>query len=717
MARSFSKEEAERLSERAGELLKGLTDAASGIEESRELVTKAKNALLEKEVMEVLSGVPVDEINRDKRGFRVKTLRESGYQTVADLLKVPASKLSAIDGISDDSAFSIRYTAGLLEKEAKKKLKVSLSADDRSEESTALLTVLSTYLYRKSSGEAAEKLLFGYRRKIEDASRSLRKVKTGIRWFLSGKESRENAEESFRYLSDLLSGGFSEKAETAIRGYKGIGGITEESAREDFQKRPVSFINALEDLCPGAFGDDTTICGLPEDFAEAIREETVLTEGLRCELRSYQVLGVKYVLHQKRVLLGDEMGLGKTVQAIAVMVTLRNQGATHFAVVCPASVLTNWCREITKMSDLPVIKVHGDDKTKAFHAWLSEGGVAVTTYETAWLFNTEEYDFALLTVDEAHYIKNPDAQRTTFVKNMCGQAERLLFMTGTALENRVSEMINLIDILNPQIEREIRNMEYLSQAPEFRTLVAPVYYRRRREDVLTELPELIETEEWCELSDEETKRYNQAVLSKNYADVRRVSWNMDDPKKSSKAKRMLEIIEDAKEDGRKVIVFSFFLDTIAKVKSLLGDSCMTPINGAVPPVKRQEILDEFEKAPAGSVLCAQIQSGGTGLNIQTASVVILCEPQFKPSVENQAISRAYRMGQTRNVLVYRLLCEDTADEEIMNLLEEKQEVFDAFADSSAAADGTVEITNTTFGEIIEREIEKIQKRNETVDSP
>ena len=118
---------------------------------------------------------------------------------------------------------------------------------------------------------------------------------------------------------------------------------------------------------------------------------------------------------------------------------------------------------------------------------------------------------------------------------------------------------------------------------------------------------------------------------------------------------MLELIEDAKSDGRKIIVFSFFLNTISRVCELLGEACTPPINGSVSPQRRQEIIDQFNAAPAGTVLPAQIQAGGTGLNIQAASVVILCEPQFKPSIENQAISRAYRLGQARNVLVYRLL--------------------------------------------------------------
>ena len=252
-------------------------------------------------------------------------------------------------------------------------------------------------------------------------------------------------------------------------------------------------------------------------------------------------------------------------------------------------------------------------------------------------------------------------------------------------------------------------MTFMSAAPAFREKVAPVYYRRRREDVLTELPELIETKEWCTLSLKELAVYKKMILAGNYADIRRVSWNMDNMKDSSKAQRLLELVEEAEDDGRKVIVFSFFLDTIRKVCDLLGERCMEPINGSVPPQRRQEIIDEFDHAPAGSVLPAQIQSGGTGLNIQSASVVILCEPQFKPSIENQAIARAYRMGQARNVLVYRLLADDTVDERIIELLAGKQAVFDAFADESAAGAATeqLEIDEKTFGSIIKEEIKRI----------
>ena len=144
---------------------------------------------------------------------------------------------------------------------------------------------------------------------------------------------------------------------------------------------------------------------------------------------------------------------------------------------------------------------------------------------------------------------------------------------------------------------------------------------------------------------------------------------------------------------------------------------MEPITGAMTPARRQEVLDAFEAAAPGQVLAAQIVAGGTGLNIQTASVVILCEPQLKPALESQAIARAYRMGQARNVLVYRLLCEDSIDERIMELLAEKQAVFDAFADKSSAAE-EFELDTKTLGKLMEEEMRRIEaKRGSEASGP
>ena len=234
-----------------------------------------------------------------------------------------------------------------------------------------------------------------------------------------------------------------------------------------------------------------------------------------------------------------------------------------------------------------------------------------------------------------------------------------------------------------------------------------MYLRRTREDVLQELPELTEKEQWCDLGSQEKADYRDAVLSGNFMAIRQVSWQVDDLKHSSKASRLLELCDQAKEQKRKVIVFSFFRSTLNKVMALLGERCMEPITGAISPQRRQEIVDEFAKAEDGAVLVSQVQAGGTGLNIQSASVIIFCEPQIKPSIENQAIARAYRMGQVRDVLVYRLLADDTIDEQIMEMLKNKQLQFDSFAEESVVGEESLKPSEAAW---IQKMVEEEKKR-------
>ena len=266
--------------------------------------------------------------------------------------------------------------------------------------------------------------------------------------------------------------------------------------------------------------------------------------------------------------------------------------------------------------------------------------------------------------------------------------------------------------LNKKAAREARKHATRFRSAEFRDALAPVYYRRKREDVLSELPDLIKNSEWCQMGPEELQKYYLTLRMRNAMQIRRLSWNAPDPGSSSKLKRLREIVADAKDENRKVLVFSFFHDTIDVVRTAFGSVCYGPISGSTPLNKRQKIIDSFDAAPAGSVLVAQIQSGGTGLNIQSASVVVLCEPQYKPSIENQAISRAYRMGQSRNVLVYRLLCKDTIDERIMSILDRKQGDFNAFADKSTAAEADMqnelEVKQEQLNAMFDEEIKRLE---------
>lgn len=758
MASSLVKSEVQDLITKFNKGLKNLEDCCNLDGRFRDDIKAASDKLQAKSIHEILNKIPVDEINRDKRGFRVKALRSHGYETIADIVAAEAYDLSRISGISDYSAFEMKCAAEAIAKKARKNARFRISEDNKTAEANELIRSLYRFSKIRPTVQRAEKLLHQPGKSIKQAIIDLGFFSNKLKWTFTLPQNKVKTMRAHTYLVRLIDVGFLAECELISTKANEISTASSSLAWRDFTVNSIKYFNTLEYINPQLFNvpnlnnelksdndrkssrtypfindepdkfvskneigkvisleKDRTIYGLPEDFAREINDQSLFPKGLLCVLRRYQEWGVKYILHQGKVLLGDEMGLGKTVQAIAAMVSLRNTEETHFMVVCPASVLTNWCREVVKMSKLKSYKVHGPDREAALNDWLRYGGVAVTTYETTkHLRFSDNFKIGMLVVDEAHYIKNPEAQRTKNVKSLITHTDRLLFMTGTALENRVNEMIALMKMLQPHIANKAQTMTEMVHAPFFRECVVPVYYRRKREDVLRELPELIESEEWCNLLPAEEAVYEEAILNKKFNEARRVSWNINDLSQSSKTIRLLDLINEAKSDGRKILVFSFFLDTLDKIKNLLGKQCLQPINGSVPPQRRQEIIDEFESAPAGTVLVSQIQAGGTGLNIQSASVVIICEPQWKPSTENQAISRAYRMGQTRNVLVYRLLCVNTVDERITALLKEKQMIFDEFADESVAADKSKELDKAAFSRIIEEEIDRINEKRNTL---
>ena len=186
--------------------------------------------------------------------------------------------------------------------------------------------------------------------------------------------------------------------------------------------------------------------------------------------------------------------------------------------------------------------------------------------------------------------------------------------------------------------------------------------------------------------------YTAQVAAGNFMGMRRAA--MEAGARSNKVERLQEIVEDAEANGRKVIVFSFFRTVIDSLRELLPGIVHGPISGAVSAGRRQEIIDEFSSAAGGGVLISQIQAGGEGLNIQAASVVVICEPQLKPSLEVQAIARAYRMGQQRSVQVHRLLSDEGVDPRVVELLSEKTKVFDEYARESATKDSDLDAVET-----------------------
>ena len=668
--------------------------------------------MAEKEALKVLDDVSVDEINKDKKGIRVSALKNAGIETIADVIRKSEYSIASIYGISEMNAHIVKTAAQDFFNKTKNSMKLRINTDEKTEDSAVLLNSLYKYMKRKELYDSADQLFERYGKTLSKILDNTSEKDDDLHWLYADIERKRFLADTYQLFKDLVRYRYVDKVIALNKERSPVGHevLSDAEIWDFFEKNSAACISQMEELLPDYFGNSDTFYGLPEELAEKIQEECIFPDGLLVTLRRYQEWGVKYILHQKKVLLGDEMGLGKTIQAIAAMVSLRNVGEDHFLVICPASVLINWCREIEKHSKLKAFKMHGSGRKQSFDRWMKEGGVGVTTYETINAFEMpSDYRYSMLVVDEAHYVKNTKALRTSNVIKAGQHTDRILYMTGTPLENKVEEMIELISQLQPQIAKEVSSYTYMATSEIFRQKIAPVYYRRKREDVLTELPELIEAEEWCSLEDEEKRIYEDAILGKHRDEARKVSWNVDDLSLSCKAQRLKEIVEQVKEDGRKLIVFSFYLDTIRKLYEYFHEICLFPITGGVNVNKRQTIIDEFEKAAPGTMLIAQITAGGTGLNIQAASVVVIAEPQYKPSIENQAISRAYRMGQTRNVLVYRLLCENTIDERMIERLKEKQREFDAFADKSVAAQANLELDDNTISNIIEEEIERIEK--------
>jgi len=278
------------------------------------------------------------------------------------------------------------------------------------------------------------------------------------------------------------------------------------------------------------------------------------------------------------------------------------------------------------------------------------------------------------------------------------------------MENRVEEFRNLIAYLQPGVARAIDPHHGVAGANAFRKAVAPVYLRRNQADVLTELPELVQVDEWEDFGEQDFAAYRAAVMSGNFMAMRRAAFAVPDPRHSAKLQRLLEIADEAGENGHKVVVFSFFRDVLDTVHRALGDRAFGPITGSTPPEKRQAVVDAFTKTQRAAVLVSQMQAGGVGLNMQAASVVILCEPQVKPTTESQAIARAHRMGQVRTVLVHRLLIADSVDQRMLEILDSKRRLFDEYARRSATAEASPEAIDISEAALAQQIVAAEQER-------
>lgn len=664
----------------SGAIVRGLPAACEAIARGRRRVERLRAEALAAgedirriEVDRLLSEMPVERL-RDTTRDRLRTgaLTDADVTTVGQVLGLGA-RLEQIPGIGAKTAHRLLGAAQTLRQATHDDLPLRLDPRHRTPEGTALLARLAAWdAARRPMSLASETGLF------EMFAPLARSVDGDVVRVVVQPHGRP-VEEFGAAVSRLLNWA-GHVAEIASAGH----GV---DPWEDFQSRPSDYYAMLSELGFLTENERRAHGDLPEDILEAIRALPLDTTQLRVSLRGYQSFAAKFALVQRKVLIGDEMGLGKTVEALALLAHLKATGHDHGLVVCPAAVVTNWIREIESKSALSAHRLHGPARSSAAIAWVQDGGVAVTTFETLGSVTPVVDRLPVLPcviVDEAHYIKNPAAQRSRRASALVRRAERAMLMTGAPLENRVDEFGTLIGYLRPDLVVD----DGAPSPRHFRRQVAPAYLRRNQEDVLTELPELIETDEWVPLSSDDEQVYARAVEAGNFMAMRQAAM-LSGPR-SEKIRRIVEIVAEAEANGRRVIVFSHFLKVLDTLAECLPGQVFGPLTGSVPAGARQVMVDRFQDADHGAVLVSQIQAGGVGLNIQRASVVVICEPQLKPTTEWQAIARAHRMGQLDSVQVHRLLSEEGVDQRITDILARKRRTFAHFARESDTAESAPE---------------------------
>ena len=340
--REFGQSEIKVLTSRVQMAEKTVKDGEQLDTDLQRNVINAVDIAVDRECIETLKTIPVEEINADKSGIRTGVLKDNGIKTVYDIIKTEVWKIASIYGIGDNMAARCKTIANRIAGDIKKNKKIRITSDDRTKENTQLVMSVSSYLKANNLIEQCKELKERLPKDTDDDIKKMKRSSNGIKWFFVPENKKIEAIDSY---NRLLGGMAGIDAAPLYNELRGIGKVSSDEAWDDFSVNSVAFFNALEKIVPEHFSSGSDGYGLSTEILEKVENTELNLDGLKCTLRGYQVWGVKYILRQKKVLLGDEMGLGKTIQALAAIISLRNAGEDHFLVICPASVIINWCRE------------------------------------------------------------------------------------------------------------------------------------------------------------------------------------------------------------------------------------------------------------------------------------------------------------------------------------------------------------------------------------
>ncbi len=526
---------------------------------------------------------------------------------------------------------------------------------------------------------------------------------------------------------------------------------TDVKAAQSVFSNQAEIINfSVEDALRFSTGDAKTIAKLPVVNFEAsgILQELInnLTNNqalkllptpkeFKGELRPYQIKGFSWLSFLERWGLGaclaDDMGLGKTIQLIAFILKLKAEKALEkpIILVCPTSVLGNWEREVHKFApSISTLIHHGDQREKAkdFHKTVQQKDLVITSYSLVYrdLKTLEKINWQAVVLDEAQNIKNSAAKQSQAVRNL--PTDFRIALTGTPVENRLTELWSILDFLNPgflgnkqffQRRFAIPIEKYGDQESlqTLRSLVQPFILRRLKTDqnIIQDLPEKQEMNVFCGLSLEQAQLYQQLVDSSlaeidetqgiarrgkiltlllrlkqlcNHPDLIKSSNSSQNfSSRSGKLLRLEEMLEEIVSEGDRTLIFTQFSEwgkmLQPYLEKKLGVSVLF-LYGATKRQQREEMVDRFQNDPNGPpIFILSLKAGGTGLNLTRANHVFHIDRWWNPAVENQATDRAFRIGQKRNVQVHKFVCTGTLEERINDMIESKKQLAEQTVDA------------------------------------
>jgi len=453
-----------------------------------------------------------------------------------------------------------------------------------------------------------------------------------------------------------------------------------------------------------------------KDFFEGINklaEENIDYPKLNATLRDYQKYGYKWLKYLTDNNLGaclaDDMGLGKTLQAIALLTNLHEEKKKKSMVIMPKSLIYNWENEIKRFS--PKLKVGVYYGINRDFSLLKKVDIILTTYGTIRndIENLLEQKFDLLVLDESQNIKNINSQTTKAVLLL--NAKKRVALSGTPIENNLLELYSLFRFLNPEMFGSVQEFtnDYIvpiqkysdtSTIEELRKKIYPFLLRRVKKEVLADLPDKIEKLVYVDMNDEhrrfyeERRKYYYSLLEKNTSsqgnfdkffvlqainELRHIVSSPElESKKiiSSKKEVLIENVIEAIENNHKVLVFVNYLSSIESICDSLKENKIKYLKMTGQTKDRQNLVDKFQNDSRYKVFVMTLKTGGVGLNLVSADTIFIYDPWWNTTVENQAIDRAYRLGQDKTVFAYKMIMRNTIEEKILKLQEIKNKLLD-----------------------------------------